>query len=185
MLQHLLWRVPICHQFPNTEQYRILLSHQSTLVYEPKRSATMMCFYDTQTRSLSQNGRSRLVGHCATQLKLEGWNLMDTTVNSERTVKTIENCAQGILTETMEKSHHPSLDSVPHWHQSSQVLEVHKLSKVFLRICRLGFVISWRNCAALSRNVKSSTLSNFCTTTLKLASRFKFVILITNLQSNS
>ena len=36
---------------------------------------------------------------------------MDTTVDSERTVKTIENCAQGILTETMEKSRHPSLDS--------------------------------------------------------------------------
>ena len=80
MLQHFSRQVQICRLFPNTEQYKIHPSqnrcfntwistkfHLSALVYEPKRSASMTCFFfDTQTRSLSQNSRGRPVGHCAT-----------------------------------------------------------------------------------------------------------------------
>ncbi len=72
LCQHILRQIRICHQFPTPEQNKILPSHQTTLVYEPKCCATMMCFFnDTQTRSLSQNSRSRVVCHCAPQLKLE------------------------------------------------------------------------------------------------------------------
>ena len=70
---------------------------------------------------------------------------------------------------TMEKYHHPSLDSVLLRHSSSQVSGVHKTVfynfKLSRRPCRSRFVISWRDRAALIRNVKSSTLSNICTTT--------------------
>ena len=44
LFQHLLRQIPICHQFLTLQQYKILPSHQTTLVYEPKCCATMMCF---------------------------------------------------------------------------------------------------------------------------------------------
>ena len=53
------------------------------------------------------------------------WNLLNTTVGSEGSVKKPGNGAQGILTETKEKSHHSSLDSALLRHWSSQVSEVH------------------------------------------------------------
>ena len=73
----------------NTEYFRI--TYQPWLT-KPKRSATMMCFYDTQTPSKSQNSRGRLVCPCATQLKL--WNLIDTSVDTERTVKLQKLCTK-------------------------------------------------------------------------------------------
>ena len=49
LFQHVPQRVPIGHQFLNTEQYRTLPSHQSALVYERKRPATMVCFFDADS----------------------------------------------------------------------------------------------------------------------------------------
>ena len=104
MLQHLR-QAPICHQIPNTEQYIILLFHQSTLVYETKRSATTMCFDDTQTRSLGQNSGSRLVRQRATQLKLGSVEFHGQNCGHRKNCQNYGNGAQGILTETTEKSH--------------------------------------------------------------------------------
>ncbi len=42
-----------------------------SVTYFPHRRLTNQPWYDTQTRSLSQNSRSRVVCHCAPQLKLE------------------------------------------------------------------------------------------------------------------
>ena len=70
--KHLLRQIPICHQFLTLEQYKILPSHQTNLGLRTKVLRYHdVFFYDTQTRSLSQNSRSRVVCHCATQLKLE------------------------------------------------------------------------------------------------------------------
>ena len=117
MLQHRLRQVPICHQFDNTEQYIILPSLLSTLAYEPKRSATMMCFYDTQTRSLSRNSRSRLVCHCATQLSLKDVESTKHNCGPWWSSQNYGTCAHRI-------NHHPSLDSVLLHHWSSKVSEV-------------------------------------------------------------
>ena len=68
---------------------------------------------------LSQNNHSCFVPHRATQLKLKVWNIKNTTVDSERTVTTSTETLHKMAHRDIEKSHHPSLNSVTN--TSSQV----------------------------------------------------------------
>ena len=93
-----------------------------------------------------------------------------------------------MLTDTTEKSDHPSLDSMCHFGaRNSRVSEVRAQTvQIVHETLTFTFVISWRDRVGLIRNVHVFYVVEILHNDSKLASRFKFGIdlMIRNLQSH-